>query len=78
MNVTMAESNKNALAHFLETATWRLIKSIDTAVVDPRNEFAGDRAQKVLDESYIKMPAKHDFSKIFEREKFDGNFSVKR
>ena len=46
MNVTMAESNKTTLAHFPETAMWRLLRLINTDVVDPKNEFTGDRAKK--------------------------------
>ena len=77
MNVTMSESKKNDLAHFPERAMWPFLRSIDTAVVDPQNKFAGARSQKFLDDSYIKVPVKHEFSETLEREKFDGKVFVK-
>ena len=77
INATMEETNKTALAHFLEIAMWRLLRLINTAVVDTSNEFTGYMAQKFLDDSYIKVPVKYDFSETFEREKFDGKVFVK-
>ena len=73
-NVTMAEANKTPLAHFMETATWRLLRPIDTPVVEPQNEFTGARAPTVPDDSDVQVPVKHDFSEAFERNKFDGKF----
>ena len=77
MNATMEETNKTALAHFPEMAMWRLLILINTAVVDTQNEFTGYMAQKFLDDSYIQVPVKYDFSETFEREKFDGKVFVK-
>ena len=45
-NVTMAKAIENALAHFLEMSTWRLLRTIDTPVVEPQNKFAVARAPK--------------------------------
>ena len=73
-NVTMAEANKTPLAHFMETATWRLLRPIDTPAVEPQNEFTGDRAPSVPYYSDVQVPVKHDFSNTFERDKFDGRF----
>ena len=70
-NVTITEANRTALGHFLsETKTWSLLGPIDTAVVEPQNEFAGARAPTVPDDSEVQMPVKHDFSEIFAREIF--------
>ena len=38
---------------------------------------SGNKAPTVLDESDVQVPVKHDFSDIFERDKFDGEFVVK-
>ena len=43
-NVTMDGSNKTALLHFLEMATWISLRPINTPMVDPQNELAGDMA----------------------------------
>ena len=62
MIITMSASKKTAVAHLPETAMLRLVRLIDTAIVYPWNEFARARTQRVLDDSYIQVPAKHDFS----------------
>ena len=41
-------------------------------MVEPQNEFTVTRAPIVPDESEVQFPVKHEFSDIFEREKFDG------
>ena len=58
--------------NFPETATWCLLRPIDTPVVDSHNEFTGSREPTIPDDSYVQVPVKHDFSEIFEREKIDG------
>ena len=59
----MAEANKTVWAHFPETAMWRLIRTIDTAVVEPQNEFTEARAPIVPDDSGLQVPVKHDPAK---------------
>ena len=61
----MAKSKKTTLTHFPEVATWRLLRPIDTAVVEPQNEFAGARAPTVPYDSAVQVPIKHDFSDKF-------------
>ena len=73
-NITMAEANYTNLAHFMVMATWRLLRPIDTSAVYPQNEFTGAREPTFPDDSGVQVPVKHDFSEIFEREKFDGKF----
>ena len=73
----MSEANKTALAHFTETETWSLLRPINTAVVEPHNEFTGAGEPTVPNYSDIQVPVKHDFSETFERKKFDGNFLIK-
>ena len=70
----MVKSNKTPLAHFPETEIWLLLRPIDTAVVEHNNEFKGSRLTTVSYDSDIQVPAKHEFSETFEREKFDGDF----
>ena len=76
-NATIAESNKISLAHFTETPMWRLLRPIDTAMVDSQNEFKEAREPTVPYESDVQVPVKHDFSETFYREKFDGFFLEK-
>ena len=64
----MAEPIKNALLHFLETATWNLLRPIDTPVMGHQNKFSVARAPTVPDESEVQVPLNHDFSDTFERE----------
>ena len=70
----MAESEKNFLVHIPETGTCRLLRPINTAVVEPQKKFAGAWAPTVPYDSDVEVPVKHDFSETFEREKFDGFF----
>ena len=71
-NVTMAKSNKTALEHFPETATGCLLGTIDKDVVDTHKEFTGDRSPTVsVDSDVQEIPTNNDFSKTFEKEKFD-------
>ena len=48
-NFTMPEVNKTAQAHFQETEMCRLLRPIDTAVVERHNQFTGARAPTVPD-----------------------------
>ena len=73
-NVKIAESNKTALVHFPETATWRWVVMINTDVVDPQNEFSGYMSLTVPYGSDVQVPVKHEFSETFERDKFDEKF----
>ena len=50
----------------------RALRPIPTPVVEPHNEFAAARAPIFPYDSEAQVPAKHDFSDTFEREKFDG------
>ena len=43
-------------------------------MVETQNLFVGDRAPTVLENSGVQVPVKHDFSEIFESEKFYGKF----
>ena len=43
----MAEANKTALDRLPETAMWRFLRPINTAVVDSQYEFTGDMAPTV-------------------------------
>ena len=70
----MAEANKTALAHFPETAMWRLLKTTNTAVVEPQKQFSGAKAPTILYESGVQVTAKHDFGETFDQEKFYVKF----
>ena len=69
-NVTMAEANKNAFAHFPETEMWRLLRPIDTAVVEPQNEFVGARAPTVPYYSGDFVPLSNDKIDAMKKEDF--------
>ena len=69
MNVTMEKSNKSALAHFPETETRILLRTIDTPMIEPQNKFTGTKVTTVLDESALCVPQKHDFREAFKRER---------
>ena len=69
-NVTIAKSNKTTLAHFLETEIWRLLRTINKAVVQPQNELSGARSPIVPYAGDVQVAVNHDFSETFEREKF--------
>ena len=73
-DITMARSNKTDLVHFTETTMWCFLRPIDISVIEPQNEFTGDRAPSVPYYSDVQVPVKHDFSNTFERDKFDGRF----
>ena len=67
MNVRMGEANKNYLAYFLETTTWRTLRLIFIPVVDPNNAFAADRAPTVPYDSVVQVPVNREFSETFYR-----------
>ena len=58
----------------METATWRLIRPIDQNLVEPQNEFVGDRVPTLPYGSDVQVLVKHDFIEKFPREIFDGKF----
>ena len=65
------------MAHFTDTATWRLLIKIDTDVEKSQNELSGAREPKVPDDSVVQVPGKHDFSETFEKGNFIVNLLVK-
>ena len=70
----MAKANKTIFKYFPETEMWHLLTPIDTDVVDPHNEFSRSRAITSPYDIDVQVPAKHDFSETFERDKIDGKF----
>ena len=63
-NATMAELKKG-FDVFLDKAMWRLLRPIETPVVEPQNEFTVARAPTVSDDSEVQVPVKHNFSDTF-------------
>ena len=51
---------------------WRLLRKIDTPVVDHQNKFAVARAKTLPDDSEAQVPVKHAFSETYEREQICG------
>ena len=68
----MTKPDKKDLAQYPETATWCLLRMINTPVVDPHNEFTATMAPAVPEYSYVQVTVKHNFSETFERKKYDG------
>ena len=65
MNVNMTEAKKTDLAHLMETAIWRLLRPINTVVVDPQNKITGVQSPTTTYNSDVQVPVKHDFSETF-------------
>ena len=73
----MTEDNKFLWSILRKRRREKILIVIDTVVVDPQNEFSGDRAPTAPDDSAVQVPVNHDFSDIFERDKFDCIFVVR-
>ena len=58
----------------MDTATWRLLRTIKTYMVEPQNELTESRGPEVPNNSGVQVTMKHDSIEIFDRDKFNRRF----